>query len=166
MSKERKVHFNFIDILIILCFVVLIGGFGFYATGSWQTNLKTTSTNDNHVIRYTLTADNLSPEVADAIKVGDVFKDSAKETVKGTVAEIISNEPYTNVIFNANEGVYVKSEHPINRTVILAVESSYVLNNNSAMIDDLEIKVGKKIHYKTSGYAFGAYITDVEKIEK
>ena len=166
MSKEKKIHFNFIDILIILCFVVLIGGFGFYATGNWQTNSDTTATADNHIVKYTITAENLRPEVAKAIKEGDIVKDSAKETVKGAVSKIISITPFEGDIFNANEGVYVKSPHPENLTVVLNVESSYVLSDNTAMIDDMEIKVGKKVHFKTSTYAFDGYITDVEKIEK
>ncbi len=166
MSKERKIRFNFIDVLIILCFVVLIAGFGFYATGNWQTNADTDTTAANHIVRYTLTADNLKPEVADAIAENDVLKDSAKETVKGKIVNIVSNKPYYANIFNANAGEYVLSEHPENRTVVLVVESSYVLNDKTAMIDDTEIKVGKAVHYKTDKYAFKAYITDVEKIEQ
>ncbi len=166
MSKGKKIHFNIIDILIILCFVVLIGGFSFYATGNWQTNVKVYTTDDNHIVRYTIIAEDILPEVADAITVGDIVKDSSKETVKGTIAEIISNEPYTKTNFNSETGVFVQAKHPENRTVVLAIESSYVLNDNTAMIDDMEVKVGKKIHYKTPGYAFEGYITDVNKTEK
>ena len=166
MSKEKKIHFNFIDILIVLCFVVLIAGFAFYATGNWQTNVDTQATQSTHVVQYTLTADNLPPEVANAIKVGDTVKDSAKETVKGTIVKVVSKEKYVKEIFNANDGTYVLSEHPENYTVVMVIESSYVLSDNTAMIDDSEIKVGKKIHYKTPGYAFEAYITGVENIEK
>ena len=166
MSKEKKIHFNFIDILIILFFVVLIGGFGFYATGNWQTNTGSSKSMDNHIVRYTITAENLRPEVAGAIKTGDVVKDSAKETVKGTIAEIKSISPFEAEIFNANEGFFVKSTHPENLSVVMTVESSYVLNGNTIMIDDMEIKVGKSIHFKTPGYAFSGYITDFEIIEK
>lgn len=166
MSKEKKIHFNFIDVLILLCFVVLIGGFAFYATGNWQTNSNTTKTQPNHVVRYVLTAENVAPEVANAVKEGDVVKDSAKETVKGEIVQIISNEKYVKKLYNAEKGVYEEAEHPQNRTIVVAIESDYVLNGKTAMIDDAEIKVGKSVNYKTSEYAIDGYITEVKKIEK
>ena len=166
MSKEKKFHFNFIDVLIALCFVVLIAGFAFYATGNWQTNSDTQQTSSQHIVRYTINLENISPEVANAITEGDTVKDSAKETVKGHIAEIISKEKTMSSVFNSNRGVYAMKEHPENYTVVLAVESSYVLSGNTAMIDDTEIKVGKQVHYKTDRYAFDGYIIGVEKIEK
>lgn len=162
-NEKKKIHFNFIDILIVLFFVVIVVGFTYYTSGSWQTNMPSKTNTAQSKVRYTLTADNLSPEVAAAIKEGDVVRDAAKDTVKGTIVQVVSVDKYLRNVLDEKNDVFVQAEHPENYTVVLIIESAYTLNGNTAMIDDAEIKVGKKVHYKAHDYAFEAYITEVEK---
>ena len=166
MAKEKKLHFNIIDVLIILAFVLLIAAFAFYATGNWQTNSDADEVNDK-LVQYTLHADNISEPVAKAIKVGDILKDSSKDTVKGKVIKINTAEKFVNEeSFAAEIGDYVACEHPTDYTIDIVVESAYTADGETAMIDDTEIKVGSQLHLKTTGYAFGAYITEVNKTQK
>ena len=164
MSKEKKLHFNFIDVLVIICFAILICGFAFYATGNWQTNHGDVSSNQN-TVKYVITAEDISPQVAESISVGDELKDSAKETVKGKITKIISDEKFKESVFNSETGEFVLSEHPINHTVVLEIESSCVFSGETAVIDDTEVKVGTYLHLKTPKYAIGSYITAVEKVK-
>ncbi len=163
MANEKKIHFNIIDILIILGFVIIIAGFSFYASGVWQTNPGNDASVAQNRVRYVLYAENVRPEIANSISVGDELKDAGKSLTKGCVVEIISNEPYIDKeSYNEETGEFVSTEHPKNRTVKFVVESGYTDNNGVIMIDDLEIKVGKAEYFKSTKYVIRATILDVE----
>ena len=161
MSKEKKVSFNLIDVLIIIGFVLIIGGFCFYAMGNWQTNHDDKSP---VTVKYTLQATNIAPEVANLISVGDELFDTAKDTSKGKIIAVKYNKHYVNEdAFDSETGEYWRDQHPVNRSVEFVVESSYSLNGETVMIDDTEIKISKKYHLKTTDYALYAYCTKIEK---
>ena len=166
MSTEKKrVHFNFIDILIILAFVVLVVGFSYYANGNWQTNSARQS-GDNNVVRYTLHADNISEGVAKLIKVGDTLKDASKDTEKGEIVKINYIEKYINKeAFDSEKGEYIAAEHPKHYSADFVVESAYSLSGQTITIDDMELKIGKKNTYKADNYALNAVIVSIDEIK-
>ena len=163
MSKEKKLHFNFIDILIILCFAVLVIGFAFYATGNWQTNNKSTTALEEKQVQYVVFIDGAIPQLTEAIKVGDVLKDSARETILGEIAEIRNKEHAKITVYNENKEEYVKTAHPETYSFELVIKSNYSLEDDTVVIDGTEIKVGKSLHFKTDRYAVGGYIVAVDK---
>ena len=164
-TEKKKVHFNIIDILIILAFVVLVVGFSYYANGNWQTNSAKQSENNN-VVRYTLHADNISEGVAKLIKVGDTLKDASKDTEKGTIVKVNYVEKYVNKeAFDNEKGEYIAAEHPKHYSADFVVESAYSLNGQAITIDDTELKIGKKNTYKANSYALNAVITSIEEIK-
>ena len=167
MNKEkRKIHFNFIDVLIIIAFVVLIIGFSYYATGHWQTN-SGGITEGGDMIRYTLHADDVPESVAKMLSEGDELKDASKDTYKGRIVQINTVEKFTDKeAFDNIDGIYIHSEHPTNYTVDFDVESAYSVSGNAITIDGAEIKVGKKSTYKSNDYAISAVIAGIEEIHK
>ena len=165
-NEKKKLHFNFIDILIILAFVVVIIGFSYYATGHWQTNSGGISETTD-VVRYTLHAEDVPESVAKMISEGDELKDASKDTFKGKIVKINANEKFVDKeAFDSINGIYTQSEHPTKYMVDFDVESAYVLSGNAICIDGAEVKVGKKSTYKSDNYALSAVVTRIEEIQR
>ena len=163
-NEKKKIHFNIIDILIILAFVILIVGFSYYAGGKWQTNSN--QSESVNLVRYTLHAENISEGVANLIEEGDTLKDASKDTEKGKIVKINYIEKYVNKeAFDTEKGEFVSAEHPKNYTADFIVESAYSLKGNTIMIDDMDLKIGKKSTYKSGKYALNAVITAIDEIE-
>ncbi|MDP4117988.1 MAG: DUF4330 domain-containing protein [Bacillota bacterium] len=162
MAKEKKIHFNFIDILIIIGFVIAVLGFSFYAMGHWQSNPANNVENNKKMVTYILYAKNVPPEVADSIKVGDELKDASKNMTKGKIIEIRSKKKYVDDdAFDKGNGVYAPAQHPENYSMELVMKSGYSMKKDTVMIDNSELKLCIPMMYRTDRYAINAYVSKI-----
>ncbi len=163
MQKGKNFHFNIIDFLVILLVAFIIIAFAFYATGKWRSEASSDNVS-NASVKYTLFVKTVEPHVCDLIQAGDELRDSAKDTVKGKISNIISTEKYVDYeAYNTEDGVLNPSTHPYYYSVEVEIESPCVINNGTAYIEDMEIKVGEQITLKSSKYVLPGYIIAVEK---
>ncbi|MBQ3053499.1 MAG: DUF4330 domain-containing protein [Clostridia bacterium] len=157
MAKEKKFYFNFIDVIIILGFVAVLSVFSIFAIGQRDSKGNVTGA----TVSYTLYCENIEPEVAKSIIEYDDVRDASKDLPKGKIIKIKSINNYVEEdAFDSVTGSFVSAPHPTNYTLEVEVESPCTLNGGSVKIDDVEIKIGKKMHLKGNGYAFYGNITD------
>jgi len=158
-KKEKKVAFNFIDVLIIIAVLMIVVVFGFYASGKWQDNNNAGASE----LTYTVEIANVDQDVAGMFKVGDKLRDSRKDTSVGEVSKVENIKPYTVPTENAKDGTFVESQKPGKYTVTVDVKSAYEKAGNDIKIDDVDIKVGSSFIVKGNGYAANALIVGVNR---
>ena len=89
-EKKNKRKFNFIDFLVVLVIITVIG-IAFYLFSPWSKIEKLWS--DNQVeITYLVEIKNVNPEDIDLIKAGDSVKNSVTKNPLGTVVDVVSVE--------------------------------------------------------------------------
>lgn len=167
MQKDKKFHFSILDILIVLVVVLIIAAFCYYATGAWRSETDSSLTGTEYTVKYTFYDKEVNPEICDLITVGDIIRESSKDAVKGTVTELAYIDSFVNYeAFDMETGETTPAEHPYYKSVEIVIESPCTLVNNTAYIEDMEIKIGKQVNLKSSKYALSGYIVSVEVTEK
>lgn len=167
MQKDKKFHFSIIDIFIVLMVVLVIAAFCYYAAGAWRSEADSSLTGTEYTVKYTFYDKEVNPEICELISVGDVIRESSKDTIKGTVTELAYVDNYVNYeAYNMETGDTTPADHPYYKSVEIVIESPCTIVNNTAYIEDMEIKVGKQINLKSSKYALAGYIVSVEVTEK
>ena len=104
---------------------------------------------------------NLIPEVANSISVGDAGRDQEGNII-GKVKSIVSND-LSEVVLTTTEGNMVVTRVPINRDVVLMIEALCRKRNNALFFNKQAVKVGNSILFSTDKYDLNGTILSIEK---
>lgn len=158
MSKEGKVvkkRFNLLDAFIVLVIVVLIGG-GWYVYEKQTENMQ----KNKQVIDYTVELKAVTQSFADAIKTGDLIRESIRGNTLGYVEEVTS-APATEITTDYINGKYVNAPIPNKLDLMVKIKSEAMVSEKSISVGGLEIKIGQKLAIKGKGYANQGFILNI-----
>lgn len=158
---DRKIRINIIDILIVLILAAAIAVFGYYAMGKWETN-NSLGSESAETLEYTLFVNGVGEEFKDLFVEGD----SLREVRKGADLGVIKSVSVSNMrqsALNSDEGTYIINEYPDKYDITIVVNSAYKKGNNGPYIDDVELKVGKTLTFRTEHIAVKGVILDVKR---
>ncbi len=155
----KKIKFNIIDAVIIAAVIAALAIFGYFAMGSWELSEGETE----KVMCYTVELSNVTEEYLNRVNVGDEVFDVIKGAAIGKVAEVGEIKPFERISNDEENGIYVKTPVPERYTYTVKIRTPYEESDKGYTINDMEIKVGKKITFKTKNLASDAVILKLEK---
>jgi len=143
MPNESKIRFNIVDVIIILMVLALAAG-GYYKVFVQNKQIAA----QEQKIRYLILVEEVRQPTVDAYSEGQVLWDQ-KTNVR--LGEITKKEvvPATEAVPTA-EGKLVLAEIPEKYNLLLTLESPAVVTDNNITIGSREIKIGRKILFKTA----------------
>ena len=152
--KGGKRRFNFIDVLIILAFI-LIGAIVlnlFFPQGLFK------SSSVKKEIQYTVEFLGVDELFVDKIKENDTVIDSVAKYNMGNVMTVDSSMPYTELKYDSAEGVghLATFENKYNVLVTVSVAAEYN-EGEGYSVGDRRIAVGEKLSLRFPDYASEGY---------
>ena len=176
MTKQKlKYKFNFVDALLILMVIAIIGALYYFTFGSGGSG-KEEGVNVAHRVSYVLELEKTDRAFVEKIKAGDVVYDVNTGIQIGTISKIKSVEPAYLLIQDTKTGTITKSVYPlanegiqepdensaeekIERTALenetydfynvkLVVDADMVYTGSSYSIDRFSMYVGKNVNFR------------------
>lgn len=157
MGEKKKIKFNILDVLIILVLIAAVAVFSYFAMGKWESN----NAAGGEKLRYTIEFQNVNPDYAAAFEKGGNVSEIRKGGKLGTVVAAYK-EPTKVIAENLAQGTYVETELEDEYTVRVTIESEYTESDSGFKINDLDLKVGKKIAVRTEYIAAEGTILAIE----
>jgi len=138
--KERKLRFNFIDLLILL--VIAAGIFAVLYIFVFSGRGKSTVVDTQYTkIRYIVQFQSVDEEFADSVVAGDLVEEPVERRTIGTVVAVQS-EPCQKIIFNYDEAKETVATYDGKVTMYITVEADAVETDSAFTVDGLPIRVG------------------------
>ena len=162
MNKEKKaVRFGFVDALIILLVLAVVGGGLWFFFGSMIFD-------DGYdaKITYEVRLTAIKSEFTSRIQYGDDVYDSVYGEFIGTVAKV-RTEPYTEQVLNKATGEFEKTVKSGYYNVYITIDATarYSDKEHTYFAADTEIKVGKPIDVRLQNFCASGYCTSLAKAE-
>lgn len=160
MNKEKLNKgprgLNVLDIIIIVVILVLVVG-GWYTYSRYTENQQ----KNKRTVEYQVELKGVNQSFADAIKQGDLLRESVMGNTLGNVASknVVAA---TNINTDFLEGKYVEVKVPDKLDVVLTISSVAEITETSITVGGLEIKIGQKIYVKGKGYAKEGYLLNID----
>ncbi len=158
-QKKNKRKFNFIDFLLILVIITVIGCviYVFFPI-SWFQNLRKENVG---AIQYSIEVKGVDSEFLNRIKENDVVIDSVSKSTLGTVTAVDYNTKYSVLKYEKNEkGDYVGvlSEYPdrYNIMITITADAEYT-PGNGYMVNSCRIAIGEKMYLRFPDYVCEGY---------
>lgn len=143
-KKQRK--FNFIDFLLIVLILAIIGGAVYLFTSGTFFNIK--GADKEGTMIYTVEIQGVSSEYLNKIKENDMVVNSVTKNTLGTVTSVDYNTKQTVLEYVEKDGAYegVLSEYPDQYTVLVTITASakYV-PGDGYFVNDARIAVGEAL---------------------
>lgn len=142
MESENKMRFNMIDLIIVLMVLALAAG-GYYEVFVHD---KQEASQEKR-IRYDILVEEVRQPTVNAYNEGQVVWE---QKTNARLGEITKKEvtPAAEVVPTI-DGKLVLAEIPEKYNLLLTLESPAVVTDNSITVGSREIKIGKKILFKT-----------------
>ena len=163
-KKKRKI--NVVDVAIILILTLLIAAFAFFAIPgtkiAWDNSEPTL---EKTMIRYKVSIEGFAEEYKDLIKVGEEIRNAEFDC---EVGKVVAVEPAENTIvynYSKTEQKMVPAEVPDSYKCMITVETECEESDKAYYVGAIQVKTGKKMPFKTPGYAFTGVIMDIERSE-
>ena len=158
-EKGRLFGFiNPVDLIVIVLILSIIGGVGYRFLSS-RLNKDGNILSGDKEAYVTLYANLQTPEVADAIKIGDKLVANNQYTDAEVVD--VKVEPAAYVSPNS-EGKAVKSEHPLWKDITITVKDKVNPSNVILKVGDQEVRVGYSFIFKTQTVEANTKIRNIE----
>ena len=139
--KERKIRFNFIDVLIILLIAVIIFG-ALYVFVFRNRNTNLTEETSYTSIRYVVQVTNVDERFEDMINVGDHAEEAITRRTVGTVIGVQS-EPYKKITFDYENAIETVSEVEGKLTMNVTIEANATETDSAFNVNGCAIRVGE-----------------------
>lgn len=169
VAKKAKRKFNFIDFLIILVLVAILG-IVIYVFSPWSQIEKIWS-DDKVELTYFVEIKDVDIEYIDSIREGDVITNSVTKSALGTIREISNMEKayvYDYVLDENGNMTCVLSEHPkkYNITVKVVADADFT-DNVGYTVNGARVAIGEMLdmrlpNYVCSGECTGMYEINTE----
>lgn len=140
--KEKKIRFNFIDVLLILVIAAVVFALLYIFVLSENKNEVVAST-EQTTIRYVIQATGVDEQFDGLAKVGDPAEESVVRKNIGTVIGVQS-EPNKKVTFDYENGRETVSEVDGRVTVNLTIEATATESDTAFSVNGCDIRVGQQ----------------------
>ena len=138
---NKKIRFNYVDVIIVLLVVVVfVAGFMFVKKG-------VTSGETLPEVSFTVEVKRMPEEYKTNFSVGDKIRDALKGDTLGVVTEITS-KPATDLKTSADSGKYTIAEYEDREDVYITIKGTPTAYGANIIMAQQEIKVGKSIYIK------------------
>ena len=154
---EKRIRFTFVDCLIVFVLLAILAGGWLFLTKGLGGN--------RDLIKYELYINNLKPEVAENIKVGDVIFDSAQKMEIGTVTKV-EKKPFVDQVFDSIQGTFSYQPVPDRYEVHIFAQEKGSFGDEKIEVNGYEIYVGKTVYVKSESFVCAATVWGVEKGEE
>ncbi len=160
IQEKKKVRFNFIDAIIIIVILAVIGAAVLLITGDMKQSRSTSDGKIEFEVRITQVDEkNLS-----LIKVGDTVKDSSTGKVIGTIVNVETKKSvyYGNTAISEN-GVLTlpQTEYADQYDVYILISAEANKDSRGIYsIGSTRIVIGSPVYFKVPSFAAVSYITE------
>lgn len=155
MTMDKKIKFNYVDVIIILMVVlVFVAGFKFVKKG-------VTSSDVLPAVSFTVEIKSVPEEYKTNFEIGDKIRDAVKGDTLGVVTKVES-KPSSNLEISSDDGTYKISEYAGREDVYITIKGTPTSYGANVIIAQQEIKVGKMIYIKKPGCVGRGYIVEME----
>ena len=164
MNETKKVRFNFIDAIIILVILAVIGAAVYFILAGNQSDRSANMGNMDMVVRLSGVEDDALP----FLYVGATVKDSVTGEDIGTIRYIRTEKTryYGSNAIKNKDGTYTlpESEYPDRYDVYVTLSGNATKDSRGIyMIGDTKILIGSAVYFKVPSFAAVAYITEIYK---
>ena len=139
--KERKLRFNFIDVLIILLIAAAVFALLYIFVLSDRSNEITTETQYTK-IRYVIQAFEVDERFEGLVKPGDTVEEAVVRKNIGQVVGV-QTEPYQKVTFDYEEGKETVADVEGQILVNVTIEADAAETDSAFSVNGCEIRVGQ-----------------------
>ena len=162
-EKKSKRKFNFIDFLVVLVIISVIG-IAFYIFSPWSKIEKLWSNNQVE-ITYLVEMKDVSPEDIELIKAGDSVKNSVTKNPLGTIVDVVSIEnayTYDYVLDQDEKMNAVVVENPQKYNVVIRV-SAYAdyQENVGYSVNGCRVAIGESFDLRFPLYSHSGTCTQL-----
>jgi len=159
-SNKQKTRFNFIDVLIILIILAVVGAAVYLiVTGNMEAR-RSESTN----IEFTVRISSVDEQYLSLIKENETVKDSSTDKAIGTIKRIRAEKTryYGNTAVPAENGYTVTAAEYDDKYDVYITISAYAKADDRGIyrIGNSRILVGAPIYFKVPSFTSVSYITD------
>jgi len=166
-GKKKKRGFNFVDFLLIIIALAIIGGVIYLF--SPISFLKDLGSQINGTLDYTVEIRNVDVMFIENIKENDVVIDSVSKNTIGTVSAIDHNTKYTELDYRENadgqyEGVFLEYPDRYNITVTITADAEF-LEGQGYSVNNCRVAVGEKMSLRFKDYVCQGYCVYVTPSE-
>lgn len=156
---EKKIKFNFVDVIIILAVVAMfVFGINFVKKG-------VTTSQQYPKISFTVEIKCMPEDYDEKFKIGDKICDSVKGDTFGVVTNITS-KPATDLVEKSDEGVYSIAEYKNREDVYITIEGTPTQYGADVIIAQQKIKVGEMLYIKNIGTVGRGYVVEMKTEEQ
>ena len=164
MNETKKARFNFIDALIILVILAIIGAAVYLIVMDNHANRSANLGNVDYVIRIS----GASEEVLPFITVGDTVKDSVSGEVMGIIRAVRTEKAayYGTYAKKAADGSYslMKSQYPDRYDIYVTISANATIDARGIhYLGTTKLLTGSAIYFKVPSFAAVSYVTEVYK---
>lgn len=166
-SKKKKSGFNFVDLLLIIIAVAIIGGAVYLF--SPISFLKGLSSKVNGTLDYTVEIRNVDVVFIENIKENDIVIDSVSKNTIGKVVAIDHNTKYTELDYRENadgqyEGFLLEYPDRYNISVTITADAEFLAGQGYS-INNCRVAVGEKMSLRFRDYVCEGYCVYVTPSE-
>ncbi len=167
--KNKKKGLNFVDFLLILIVIAIIGGIVYMF--SPISFLKKATSAVEGTLDYTIEIRNVDVSFIDNIKENDIVIDSVSKNTLGTVSAVDHNTKYAELGYQIVEQEQEKyegfmMEYPDRYNVIVTItaNANYIAGQGYD-VNNCRIAVGEKLYLRFSDYVCEGYCVYVTPTE-
>lgn len=166
-KKKKKRGFNFVDFLLILIALAIIGGVVYIF--SPISFLKDLSSEINGTLYYTIEIKNVDIDFIENIKENDIVIDSVSKNTLGTVSVVDHNTKYTELDYHETddgqyEGVFLEYRDRYNISVTITANANFI-EGQGYTVNNCRIAVGEKLSLRFRDYVCEGYCVYVTPSE-
>jgi len=136
---------NIIDLLIVLIVIAVIGRF------AWKREAQKPSGVQTQTIEVVLLVKDVRDATVDAIKEGDLIRETKSNVVLGKITNIEVKPADT--LVNTADGKVVAYPNPILKDIYVTVTGTGTAGENAIVLGKSEIRIGTTVAFKTNTYA-------------
>ena len=159
-ENERKLRFNFFDVIIIAAVVLAVAAALLLRNRS-QGNDVLSGREDLPPMRYTLELRGAAAAAGDCFEVGGEVWNSATNESLGTLVDM-KCEPYVDRSYSEARGEYVEYQVEDLCVLTLVIENGGKIEKGTVTIGTVEARIGAAVYVKRLGFAGTGYIIAVD----
>ena len=164
MNETKKARFNFIDALIILVILAIIGAAVYLVAMERHTNRSANLGNVDYVVRIS----GVSEDALAFITVGDTVKDSVSGETMGIIRAVRTEKTayYGSFAKKNADGNYVltKSQYPDRYDVYVTISANAVEDARGIYyLGTTKLLTGSAVYFKVPSFAAVSYVIEVYK---
>ena len=179
IKQKSKFRFNFIDVLLIVLIVLIIGIAYYFLSGKNNAINKSKSLdlNDGSVVQYVVELNEIDKDFIKYINVGDVVFDTYTETNIGEIVNV-TVAPAWKTTTNLETGETKKTEYPVLNpdaeseadfmydyyNVRVTIQADMEYTGSSYAVNDYSVVVGSLIDFQLNDFAGQGYCISFDVI--